>query len=70
MSITDEPIFEPSQTFSRGYAQGRLDALQDAKRAVEVSAFATHANDRPETQRLFHYTLLQIQKLIDIVDSQ
>lgn len=69
MSITDKPIFEPSETFTRGYAQGRLDALQDAKRAVEVSAFATHARDTLETERLFHYTLLQIQKLIDIVDS-
>lgn len=69
MSITDKPIFDASDTFTRGYAQGRLDALLDARRAVEVSAFATHANDRPETQRLFHYTLLQIQKLIDIVDS-
>lgn len=69
MSIIDKPIYTADETFTRGYNQGRLDALLEAKRAVEVAAFVTHANDRPETEKLFHYILLQLSKSIDPIDS-
>ena len=69
MSIIDKPIYVADETFTRGYNQGRLDAVIEAKRAVEVAAFITHANDRPETQKLFQYTLLQLSKMINPIDS-
>lgn len=69
MSIIDKPIYTADETFTRGYNQGRLDAVIEAKRAVEVAAFVTHANDRPETRKLFEYTLLQLSKMINPIES-